>query len=179
MAPSNLRLCALAGALLLCGAVAHAGQAPQHVPAASEADSDGDGVPDSRDVCPDTPRGVRVDSHGCPCEVTAHVEFMSGSARLTEDDKIRLDRVIGDLHRLPWVKGVIEGHTDNVGNAQQNYKLSLRRAAAVRAYLTEEGVATSRITVVGRGASRPLADNRTPAGRAQNRRAVLRRTDCS
>ena len=174
--PFPLLLCALLGIA--------AGFAPMHAraqnpPASNEGpDSDGDGVPDSRDMCPGTPQGIKVDEHGCPCEVTVHVEFASGSAELTEDAKTRLDRIVGDLSRLPWVTGVIEGHSDAIGGDKANLALSRRRAAAVRAYLISQGIAGDRMALAARGSAHPIADDHTARGRARNRRAVLHRTDC-
>ncbi|WP_243689519.1 OmpA family protein [Geotalea toluenoxydans] len=80
------------------------------------------------------------------------------------------------MQKYPTVKGVIEGHTDNVGSAAANMKLSQRRAEAVRSYLIKKhGIAAGRLTAKGYGMTRPIADNGTEAGRQQNRRitAVL------
>ena len=131
------------------------------------------------DQCPDTPHGVKVDAHGCPCELTAELRFSTASATLSADDKTKLDWIVGQLKRMDWTSGVIEGHTDNVGKKAYNQKLSERRAVAVREYLASEGVSTKRITVEGFGESKPVADNSTADGRAHNRRVVLRRTDCT
>jgi OOP family OmpA-OmpF porin len=65
----------------------------------------------------------------------------------------------------------IEGHTDSIGSTQYNQRLSERRANAVRKYLIEKGISSSRIRIVGYGEQRPIADNKTPEGRALNRRA--------
>jgi outer membrane protein OmpA-like peptidoglycan-associated protein len=67
----------------------------------------------------------------------------------------------------------IEGHTDNTGNAANNLQLSESRATAVSSYLREKGISSSRITVKGFGHSNPIADNKTPAGRAKNSRVEL------
>ncbi len=64
----------------------------------------------------------------------------------------------------------IHGHTDNVGGAKYNMKLSLGRAAAVKAYLVSKGIPAARITTKGFGFTKPVADNSTPEGRAKNRR---------
>jgi outer membrane protein OmpA-like peptidoglycan-associated protein len=74
----------------------------------------------------------------------------------------------------PTVKIQIEGHTDNVGNATDNMKLSENRAKAVIAYLSSKGVAASRLSSKGFGATQPIADNKTEEGRAQNRRTELK-----
>jgi OOP family OmpA-OmpF porin len=73
--------------------------------------------------------------------------------------------------------GVVEGHTDSVGNDDYNQKLSQRRADAVRKYLVDKGIAGARLTATGLGETQPVADNGTADGRAQNRRVVLRRND--
>ena len=74
--------------------------------------------------------------------------------------------------------GVIEGHTDNTGNAAYNTKLSQRRAMAVEKLLTERyGVNVARISSVGYGMERPIADNNTPEGRQANRRVVVKVTN--
>lgn len=67
----------------------------------------------------------------------------------------------------------VEGHTDNIGSADFNQRLSLRRAEAVAREFASHGVPRANITVVGFGSSKPVADNRTEAGRAQNRRVAI------
>lgn len=65
---------------------------------------------------------------------------------------------------------VLEGHTDSIGSDSYNMALSERRAASVRAWLVDNGIPSARIRAVGFGESRPVADNKSAAGRAQNRR---------
>ena len=142
------------------------------------ADSDGDGVIDPNDLCPDTPRGTRVGPQGCPCDLTLKLNFAFDSATLTAEDKAQLDAAAAELKRLNWTSGVIEGHTDSIGSDAYNQKLSERRVAAVRDYLIAQGIAEGRMEPKGFGESQPVADNRTKEGRAENRRVVLRRTDC-
>lgn len=141
-------------------------------------DSDGDGVIDPNDMCPDTPRGTRVGPQGCPCDLTLKLNFAFDSATLTDADKAQLDAAATELKRLNWTSGVIEGHTDSIGKDAYNQKLSERRALAVREYLAAQGIAESRMIPTGFGESQPVADNKTAEGRAENRRVVLRRTDC-
>jgi outer membrane protein OmpA-like peptidoglycan-associated protein len=152
--------------------------APAPEPAPAPVDSDGDGVFDPDDRCPDTPRGTQVDRQGCPCDVTVKLTFAFDSAELTEADKQELTRVAGRLMELNWVIGDAEGHTDSVGSDAYNQALSERRARAVVDFLAAQGVDASRIRAVGRGESQPIADNGTEEGRAQNRRVVLKRTNC-
>ena len=66
----------------------------------------------------------------------------------------------------------IQGHTDNTGTPQHNEALSAARAASVQAWLTAHGIATDRLTSKGYAATMPVADNRSPEGRAKNRRRV-------
>jgi outer membrane protein OmpA-like peptidoglycan-associated protein/outer membrane protein W len=141
-------------------------------------DSDGDGVIDPNDMCPDTPRGTRVGPQGCPCDLTLKLNFAFDSATLTDADKAQLDAAATELKRLNWTSGVIEGHTDSIGSDAYNQKLSDRRVAAVRDYLISQGIAEGRMAPKGFGESQPVADNKTAEGRAENRRVVLRRTDC-
>lgn len=152
--------------------------APPPPPPPAPKDSDGDGVIDPNDMCPDTPRGTRVGPQGCPCDLTLKLNFAFDSATLTDADKAQLDAAAAELKRLNWTSGVIEGHTDSIGSDAYNQKLSERRVAAVRDYLVAQGVAEGRMEPKGFGESQPVADNRTKEGRAENRRVVLRRTDC-
>jgi outer membrane protein OmpA-like peptidoglycan-associated protein len=82
-----------------------------------------------------------------------------------------LEQHVAYLTANPTLPVVVEGHTDSIGTNQYNQRLSERRANAVRKYLIERGIASSRIRVVGYGEQRPIADNSTTEGRALNRRA--------
>lgn len=144
-----------------------------------EADSDGDGVVDRLDQCPATPRGTPVQANGCERFGKLTLDgtlFGSDSAELTPAAQQtlnalaeRLRRAGGTLSRI-----VITGHTDNSGRAAHNRTLSLRRAAAVRHYLTSVGeVQAAQIEVRGVGSNEPVASNATAAGRAKNRRVDI------
>jgi outer membrane protein OmpA-like peptidoglycan-associated protein len=158
--------------------VVAAAAAPAVAAAAAPADSDGDGVADSIDQCPNTPAGERVGPFGCSCDVSVQLNFAFDSAELTADDKAKLDGVAARLRELQFVGGEVAGHTDSIGDEAYNIDLSRRRAQAVLDYLAAQGVAPGRMTAVGYGESAPIADNATEEGRAQNRRVVIRRTDC-
>ncbi len=142
------------------------------------ADADNDGVCDTADRCPNTPAGDRVGPKGCSCDVTIRTHFAFDSAELTAEDKAELDRIAARLTELEFVGGTATGHTDSVGDEAYNQKLSERRAQAVVDYLAAKGVAPGRITAIGMGETKPLADNATEEGRAENRRVTIRRTDC-
>jgi outer membrane protein OmpA-like peptidoglycan-associated protein len=140
-------------------------------------DADGDGVADARDQCADTRRGERVDAIGCSYEMRLDVHFAHDSSDLNAESSADLDRVVELLMRVATISGAIEGHSDSTGASEYNQALSERRAQAVMAYLTEGGISRSRLQAIGFGESRPIADNGTDAGRAENRRVVLRRSD--
>ena len=83
-----------------------------------------------------------------------------------------------NLNRLKFVAGTVVGHTDSSGTEAYNQQLSERRAQTVADYLQAKGVAPGRLAASGAGESEPIADNATKEGRAENRRVVLKRTDC-
>ncbi|MBL8201694.1 MAG: OmpA family protein [Chromatiales bacterium] len=151
---------------------------PPPPPPAPPADTDGDGVIDANDQCPDTPRGERVGPQGCTCDVTRQLTFKLNSAELTAEDKKVLDEVAENLTRLKFISGTVVGHTDSSGSEAYNQGLSERRAQSTVDYLATRGIDPSRLKASGAGESQPIADNKTKEGRAQNRRVVLSRTDC-
>jgi OOP family OmpA-OmpF porin len=115
---------------------------------------------------------------GCSCDVTVQLQFKFNSAELTDEDVKTLTGTAENLRRLNWISGVAEGHTDSTGPEAFNQVLSERRAQSVIDFLGSQGVGAARIRAVGFGESKPIADNATREGRAENRRVVLRRTDC-
>lgn len=150
-------------------------------------DSDGDGVADVNDKCPNTPAGTKVDGSGCPLakpEVKVYV---------TEEDKKVVKDAIKNLefdlgkatiraHSLPSLDRVAQllvdknfslklaGHTDNTGSNDLNMRLSKDRAESIKAYLVNKGANASRIEATGYGQTQPIATNKTAAGRQANRR---------
>lgn len=143
-------------------------------------DNDHDGVSDDEDECPDE-AGPRAND-GCPergrvflrrghIVIFGKVHFDTGSARIQKRSYPLLDQiaaVMKEHHEVGHV--LVEGHTDNVGDRDFNLKLSRERADSVRNALVERGVSRERLRTVGFGESRPIAPNRTRAGRAKNRR---------
>ena len=99
-----------------------------------------------------------------------NVNFATSSAQLTDGSKAQLDDLAKIMKAFPKVDVKIEGHTDNVGNEAANLALSKSRAASVKTYLVGHGVALSRIATNGFGSTKPVADNATAEGKAQNRR---------
>lgn len=136
-------------------------------------DTDGDGVPDYLDKCPGTPKGFKVDAEGCIIEqvvILRGVNFEYDKDQLTAEAKSILDSILPGLVAQPKLTLEIGGHTDSKGSDAYNKGLSQRRANSVKAYLAAKGVAPERTAAVGFGESKPIADNATEAGRAENRR---------
>ncbi len=142
-------------------------------------DSDQDGVPDSGDACPDTPRNYAVDERGCPIpveevarvELLVNFEFDRSEVRPQYFDEI--EEVANFMAQYPDVVVELEGHTDSTGTDEYNQGLSERRANAVRDVMINRfNVRASRITARGFGESQPATSNSTREGRAQNRRVI-------
>jgi outer membrane protein OmpA-like peptidoglycan-associated protein len=134
-------------------------------------DSDGDGVPDHLDQCAETPLGTVVYTDGCPMVIARleGIHFAFDSAKLTSEAKSILDNASASSA----AHITVEGHTDSTGSDSYNYDLSQRRAQSVVDYLGSNGVSTSRMDAVGKGASSPIASNDTSDGRARNRRVEV------
>jgi len=106
---------------------------------------------------------------------TQTVTFANNSASLSSQAKSTLDQIAGGLSgQSSGYMLEIEGFTDGRGNEQYNIGLSQRRAEAVERYLVSKDIPLFRIGIVGLGEDRPIADNKTNAGRAQNRRVEVR-----
>ena len=104
-------------------------------------------------------------------EIKDKVQFEFVKAELLEVSSPLLNDVAAMLKDNPQIESLqVEGHTDGVGGAAANRKLSTERAEAVRTYLVKQGVAKTRLVAKGFGPDKPIADNGTDAGREQNRR---------
>ena len=101
------------------------------------------------------------------------VTFSTGSYTISPGFRDLLDRVAGSLRQYPNSLIDVYGHTDSTGSDQYNQALSQRRANAVSSYLATQGVSQQRMIAQGFGESRPIADNSSEAGRAQNRRVEI------
>jgi outer membrane protein OmpA-like peptidoglycan-associated protein len=117
---------------------------------------------------------VKQDQRGTVITLSGSVIFSSGRSELLPSARSKLSEVAAALAQGdPGARIVVEGHTDSVGSAEKNQELSIERAESVRDELIARGVAAERVTVQGFGPSRPIADNGTPAGRANNRRVEI------
>jgi outer membrane protein OmpA-like peptidoglycan-associated protein len=150
-------------------------------------DTDKDGVLDKDDKCPDV-KGV-ASNNGCPEVVVAKpteevmkslneyaktILFNTGKASFQQQTLPILKSIASILKEYPAAKFSIEGHTDADGNDKMNQKLSDERAAAVKNFLIENGIDTSRLSSVGFGETKPVDSNKTAAGRAKNRRVEVK-----
>jgi outer membrane protein OmpA-like peptidoglycan-associated protein len=116
---------------------------------------------------------VKEEARGTVITLAGGVLFASGKSQLMPSAQNSLNQVADALKEAQDKKILIEGHTDSRGSATLNQNLSKARADAVASYLESQGVPQDRITTAGLGPSRPVADNSTAEGRANNRRVEI------
>jgi outer membrane protein OmpA-like peptidoglycan-associated protein len=144
-------------------------------------DTDNDGIPDNKDKCPTVPGTIT--NQGCP-EISISVkkrlafaataiQFETGKATIKKASYKLLDGIVKILNDYPDYNMSIEGHTDNVGKPDKNMQLSKDRAASVKNYFVSKGISADRLTTNGFGDTKPVASNKTAAGRAKNRRVAM------
>jgi len=148
-------------------------------------DSDGDGVNDEEDKCPN--EAGPASNFGCPVidvvivekvnKAAQNIFFNTGSYKLLPKSFKSLKEVVDILKDNPSYKLSIDGYTDNTGTPEKNQVLSENRANSVKAYMVGNGIDESRITSTGHGINDPIADNKTAAGRAKNRRVEMKLTN--
>lgn len=145
-------------------------------------DRDGDGVYDKDDRCPDV-KGT-VANNGCP-EITEEqvnklnayaktILFNSGKATFKPETMPVLEAINAILKEYPTSRFSIEGHTDSDGSNALNQTLSENRAAAVKNFLIENGIESSRLRSTGFGETKPIDTNKTAKGKANNRRVEVK-----
>jgi OOP family OmpA-OmpF porin len=142
-------------------------------------DSDGDGVADNADQCPDSERGARVDQRGCYVLLTEtrtiqmNIRFANDSDVVEQQYRSEIQKVADFMREYPQTNVVVEGHTDDRGAADYNQQLSDRRARAVaNSLINDFSIPARRVSSVGKGEAEPIADNTSAEGRASNRRVV-------
>jgi len=116
---------------------------------------------------------IKEDARGTVITFSGAVLFGSGKSELLPIAQEQLGKVAEAIKQADDKKIIIEGHTDSRGSERYNRDLSEQRANAVRTFLVSRGVDAQRVTAVGMGESRPLADNRSSEGRANNRRVEI------
>jgi outer membrane protein OmpA-like peptidoglycan-associated protein len=145
-------------------------------------DTDEDGINDEDDKCPD--QAGPASTSGCPeirreiiekvTLAAKNIYFPTGSDMLLKKSDAYLNSVVQILKDNPSLKVHVEGHTDASGQAAKNQELSELRTISVKIYLMDKGIDGNRISRKGYGSTQPVADNKTPAGRAKNRRVELK-----
>lgn len=153
--------------------------APVVAAAPVEVDSDGDGVYDSKDQCPDTPKTHKVDAVGCSLKLTETVAidlkitFDTAKAIIKPEFESEVANLASFMNQYADTVVTVEGHTDSQGSDDYNQKLSQSRADSVKAALiTKHGIDADRVNAIGYGEAKPIADNMNATGREQNRRVV-------
>jgi OmpA-OmpF porin, OOP family len=144
-------------------------------------DTDGDGVADYLDKCPGTPKGVKVDKDGCPIakkiteKITLNIKYATNSFEPDAASKAKLDSIAERIIAWPDTKINVRGYTDNRGTEAKNQTLSENRANGVADYLKSKGVPGDQLITKGYGMNPKhyVADNKTEAGRAKNRRVEI------
>ena len=144
-------------------------------------DTDGDGVLDKDDKCIDV-KGT-VANQGCPevseevmmklNEYSRTILFDSGKSTFKKQTYTTLQSITAILKEYPYSRFLVEGHTDSDGSNEMNQTLSENRAAAVKNYLIENGIAADRLKSTGFGETKPIDTNKTAKGKAHNRRTEI------
>lgn len=116
---------------------------------------------------------VKNEDRGTVLTLSGSVLFASGQSALLANARSKLDEVANALKQAEGSQFLVEGHTDSVGSDSFNQELSVRRAQSVRDYLVDRGVPADKVKAVGFGKTRPVTDNSTAEGRANNRRVEL------
>ncbi|HEY4187326.1 MAG TPA: OmpA family protein [Polyangia bacterium] len=123
---------------------------------------------------PPPPPPPKAEVKGERIELKEMIEFRTGSAEIVHTSDGILDEVVKIMEEHTELSKIrIEGHTDSEGRRESNRKLSDERAASVRTYLEKHGIDASRLISKGFGQDKPIADNKTAEGRAQNRRVEI------
>lgn len=145
-----------------------------------EADTDGDGIIDSKDNCPN--KAGTIGNNGCP-EVVAseptfnykNILFEFNSAVLKTSSYLTLDEIAREMKKYPEMKFNLNGHSSSEGTESRNMTLSIDRATAVKSYLVSAGISGRNLEAKGFGESMPVNTNNTEGARQQNRRVEIKK----
>jgi outer membrane protein OmpA-like peptidoglycan-associated protein len=154
-------------------------------------DNDKDGIPDLQDKCPNEPGPAS--NNGCPepapapvvppkepnfpaQQVLRGVTFVSNTPEMTFESFQWLDAIVNNLKEFPAIEIEVCCYADGTSKRPPPMQLTQSRAESVRQYIVAQGVDSNRIRAIGYGSASPIADNRTAAGRALNRRIEIVRT---
>jgi outer membrane protein OmpA-like peptidoglycan-associated protein len=116
---------------------------------------------------------IKEEPRGTVIVLPGSVLFASNKWELLPSARVKLDAVAEALKNHEDHKMVVEGHTDSQGTEESNVELGQKRAQSVRDYLVARGVKSETIAAMGLGENRPIADNNSPEGRANNRRVEI------
>ena len=105
--------------------------------------------------------------------VALYINFDTGKSTIKPESKVTIEQIVQMLKANPEIKISVEGHTDNVGNPKSNKMLSDNRAKSVVTAIIAQGIDSKRLSSIGHGQDKPIADNKTEEGRAKNRRVEL------
>lgn len=159
-----------------CHVTASAGGNAETQPTTTPPPAPAPTTPEAPPAAPATPKSTAT-VKGASVQIPGNIVFDTGKSTLKEGagSEVVLDQLKQFLDENPQVTKLrIEGHTDNVGKPPDNEKLSGERALTIKNYLINKGIPKERLLAVGFGQTKPVADNATEAGRAQNRRTEFK-----
>ena len=149
---------------------------PKKVEPVKPIDTDGDGVPDDRDDCPEV-KGSE-DNGGCPKEIdkpfdSKNIQFEFNSSVLKTSSYATLEKIAFQIKKYGSTRFILSGNSSAEGTENRNMMLSIDRANAVKSYLVNNGIASDKLITEGLGESKPIANNATEEGRVLNRRVEI------
>ena len=154
-------------------------ESPKPAPV-KEADTDGDGIPDSKDNCPN--KAGTSANDGCPETIAAepsfnykNILFEFNSSVLKTSSYQVLDEIAREMNKYPSMRFYLNGHSSAEGTEARNMTLSVDRATAVRTYLVSAGINANNLIAKGFGESMPINNNDSEAARQLNRRVEIKK----
>jgi adhesin transport system outer membrane protein len=137
-------------------------------------DSDNDGVIDSLDKCPFTPKGHPVNSDGCSEILNLTIYYDLNSSKIRDDSMEKLQELILFMNKYPDFKAILYGHTSSEGTKINNQVLSEKRALSIRNFMIKEGISSSRISTYGKASTEPVQEEGMPEIKELNRRVEIK-----